>query len=902
MLILPYVAAIWAVLSCSGLVSADGGKAKNQYEVVVKDTLASAMMLGLANENTAFIFDKVEGNFQKTMSGKPTWASLVDLNTFEVRGIDAQTNPFCAAGMTLGNGSYIVVGGNSAISYGGQGTNLPNGSVATGPVAPYQDFDGRRVVRIMEPNEDASQLNWVDQYNSPNQMDSPRWYPGIEGLADGSVVIIGGATNGGFINRNTPNVDPAYATSSSNPTPGVWDQGGANPSYEFWPPTGKPKPAISDFMVKTSGLNMYAHTYLMPSGKIFMQANYSTTLWDWSNDKYYDLPDMPGQITRVYPASGATAMKPLTPKNNYTPTILFCGGFHMTDDEWGNFTAPNINVYDREGSTDCSSITPESASGDMDKNVQYVKEEDLPEPRSMGQFIQLPNGKMVIVNGASRGLAGYGNTTWNKVKDKGGNTVYLEGMSQSPTLRPVVYDPEKPQGQRLEYDGFGHSDYPRLYHSSAILAPDGSVLVAGSNPHMDVAILPPNDQLDTKYEAFNTTYVMERWYPEYYFEERPVPQNLPKVIGYGGDPFNITVPAKYMNPNNNANDMANNTRIFVIRPGFSTHAYNFGQRSLELENTFSVQNDGSVEFMVNPMPTNMNLFVPGPALLFVTVNGVPSHGKLIMIGKQNPGLVPFNLKPGPEPKPLPKPQLNSKYSKPAPQLGMSSKSGDDDDGLSGGAIAGIVIGILVALAIIAAILFFVWRHNRQKATMAQYSAIGRPQAPASSGSFNQESATTNPRYGTSSAGWSQTDMSQQPMMMRNDSQMSFTDETLGPAFSDVNHARSLDNQTPNGMAMNPEPSSQTVLHQNSNPFMQESYSDHNYTSPSSLAQTSQLAPPLTSSTVMAPAGSRQPYMVPQPTTHWNDIPTRPQMMGPREMPQSNLQQHITANQANQPRY
>ena len=167
-----------------------------------------------------------------------------------------------------------------------------------GPAPPYNDMDGRRVVRMMQPNADSSKLKWIDDFNSPNQMDSPRWYPAIEGLADGSVVMIGGATSGGFINRNYPNVDPVYATSSSNPKEGVWDQGGANPSYEFWPRDNKPKPAVHDFMVKTSGLNMYAHTYLLPSGRIFMQANYSTTIWDWTKDKFHDLPDMPDRIVR----------------------------------------------------------------------------------------------------------------------------------------------------------------------------------------------------------------------------------------------------------------------------------------------------------------------------------------------------------------------------------------------------------------------------------------------------------------------------------------------------------------------------------------------------------------------------------------------------------------------------
>ena len=224
----------------------------------------------------------------------------MQLSDYSVRGIDATTNPFCAAGTTLGNGSYIVAGGNSAISYGGINVKNSDGSMnLNGPAPPYNDMDGRRVVRMMQPNADSSKLKWIDDFDSPNQMDSPRWYPAIEGLADGSVVMIGGATSGGFINRNYPNVDPVYATSSSNPKAGVWDQGGANPSYEFWPRDNKPKPAVHDFMVKTSGLNMYAHTYLLPSGRIFMQANYSTTIWDWTKDKFHDLPDMPDRIVPV---------------------------------------------------------------------------------------------------------------------------------------------------------------------------------------------------------------------------------------------------------------------------------------------------------------------------------------------------------------------------------------------------------------------------------------------------------------------------------------------------------------------------------------------------------------------------------------------------------------------------
>jgi hypothetical protein len=60
-------------------------------------------------------------------------------------------------------------------------------------------------------------------------------------------------------------------------------------------------------------------------------------LWDHDANVETDLPDMPGQVIRVYPASGGVAMLPLTPDNNYTPTILFCGGTYLDEDQWGDY-------------------------------------------------------------------------------------------------------------------------------------------------------------------------------------------------------------------------------------------------------------------------------------------------------------------------------------------------------------------------------------------------------------------------------------------------------------------------------------------------------------------------------------------------------------------------------------
>jgi hypothetical protein len=186
-----------------------------------------------------------------------------DLGSQTATPMDVQTNPFCAAGMHLPNGSFATFGGNNAVGPGGD-NSAPNSTTAFDPT--YQDYGGTRAIRIISPctgDVNSPQCSW---YDSPNglQMAKSRWYPGAEPLADGTVVLIGGFTAGGYINRNYPNTDPAY------------EGGAAEPTFEFYPSRSQ-TPQVMNFMVNTSGLNSYPLTYLMPSGKMFVQANYSTS-------------------------------------------------------------------------------------------------------------------------------------------------------------------------------------------------------------------------------------------------------------------------------------------------------------------------------------------------------------------------------------------------------------------------------------------------------------------------------------------------------------------------------------------------------------------------------------------------------------------------------------------------
>jgi hypothetical protein len=146
-------------------------------------------------------------------------------------------------------------------------------------------------------------------------------------------------------------------------------------------------------------------------------------------------------------------------------------------------------------------------------------------------------------------------------------------------------------------------------------------MVAGSNPNADV-------NLNTTY---STTYTAEYFYPSYFgASKRPAPQNVPTTLSYGGNPFDITLPSSCYT--GDADDAAGNTTVWLIRPGFSTHSMNMGQRSLQLNNTYTVQSDGSITIHTAQLPPYPNIFQPGPALLFVTIDGIPSNGTFVTVG------------------------------------------------------------------------------------------------------------------------------------------------------------------------------------------------------------------------------------------------------------------------------
>lgn len=59
-----------------------------------------------------------------------------------------------------------------------------------------------------------------------------------------------------------------------------------------------------------------------------MQSNWATVLLDYRKNKETALDNIPDAV-RTYPASAGNIMMPLTPANNWTATIMFCGGANV---------------------------------------------------------------------------------------------------------------------------------------------------------------------------------------------------------------------------------------------------------------------------------------------------------------------------------------------------------------------------------------------------------------------------------------------------------------------------------------------------------------------------------------------------------------------------------------------
>jgi hypothetical protein len=142
---------------------------------------------------------------------------------------------------------------------------------------------------------------------------------------------------------------------------------------------------------------------------------------------------------------------------------------------------------------------------------------------------------------------------------------------------------------------------PRLYHSSAILLPDGSVLVGGGGANGPV-----------------TNLNVETYYPPYLFTSDAKLAPRPAIVTA---PDTVSIGQSFTVDFGNALSIS---KVALVKTGAMTHNWNMDQRYVPL--TFTA--NGS-QLSVT-MPANAAIAPPGYYMLFIVDgNGVPSVAKIV---------------------------------------------------------------------------------------------------------------------------------------------------------------------------------------------------------------------------------------------------------------------------------
>jgi hypothetical protein len=320
---------------------------------------------------------------------------------------------------------------------------------------------------------------------------------------------------------------------------------------------------------------LYTWTYLLSSGRVFVvagqyQKSFLLNLGDrFQSSRLYTYPGTGGMLD---PHDAGSSVQ--FDKDQY----LVLGGADLP-----KYTVDTINMAD---------TTP-----------QWKRVGKMATGRRHANTTLLPDGK-VLVTGGNKGT-GYNNNCST-------NFVYEAEM----------WNPASPGGPGSQGDGeagywapMASASYRRLYHSTAVLLPDGRVLSSGTST------FPKEVNNCLNHEDI---YETEVYYPPYFFksdgtfEDRPAISSAPTTGAYGQS-VQFTVTGGGSNP-----------KVNFIRLPSVTHSFNQNQAVVK----FNQPTVSGTSYSVT-LTTNRNEMPPGFYMMFVvnTDNSktVPSVGKIIQV-------------------------------------------------------------------------------------------------------------------------------------------------------------------------------------------------------------------------------------------------------------------------------
>jgi hypothetical protein len=395
-------------------------------------------------------------------------------------------------------------------------------------------------------------------------------------LPDGRAIVIGGDTEtqsaGGLVDTNA--FDPATNT---------WTRL-ADMAYKRWYPTATRLP--NGRILALSGSSNGCLSCFVQTPEVF---NPATNTWTTltaaaANIPYYPfayiVPD--GRLVQVGASEEATPTRVLDLNTQTWSTV----DARVIDAGSSTMYRPGLILKAGTASDGNTPVRPSSANAyviDMTApSPTWQATAPMANPRAFLNLTTLPDGSVLATGGES---TADGTIVANAVKAA---EVWSPATGQWSTLASAAR--------------------PRLYHSVALLLPDGRVLVGGSGN--DGAV-----PTELNYEIFSPPYLFKG--------QRPAITLAPGVVGFAQS-FSVTTP-----------DTARISSVALLAPAAVTHAFDENARYVPL--SFSVAG-GALQVQA---PINGNLAPPGDYMLFIVdSSGVPSVATWLHVTDGSPDSTP----------------------------------------------------------------------------------------------------------------------------------------------------------------------------------------------------------------------------------------------------------------------
>lgn len=400
----------------------------------------------------------------------------------------------------------------------------------------------------------------TEKWTRLDDMQLGRWYPTLLRLADNSVLTIGGL---------------------KDKFPEFWVR--LQEVYRAgrgWQP-----------MAHKKLFPLYPRLHLLPDGNVFYSGVFNThffmpkafpsALWNYQTRQWQPWG---GNHIEYRREEGMSLLLALRPPDYQAEVLVAGGGDH-------NKYRTLLDLFNQFGAGKLLARLPHNRALDSAERIDlsrgnpiWQRDSTMCSPRIHAVGVLLPDGQVLAVGGMSH-------HSHYTTKEDFENQDLANKMG---VLHPEMYNPATKR-----WTWMAPQQRPRLYHSTALLLPDGRVISMGSNPYANI--------IEKSIEIYTPPYLHRG--------DRPVIIEHPAQLSYN-QTFTLRV-----------NQSRQISQVVLMHPEVLTHVTNTDQRLLELE--FKVLNDETLEVQG---PLNAAHMPQGFSLLFVLNNdGVPAIGKFVKV-------------------------------------------------------------------------------------------------------------------------------------------------------------------------------------------------------------------------------------------------------------------------------